>query len=336
MSAVMARESFVGRARRRVGAAVIDGFFNGVSRAGRLHPNARPERHGVEVIRDLVYMDGSKRLEHRLDVYRPRESNGPPPALLYVHGGGFRILSKDTHWMMGLAFARKGYVVFNASYRLAPDHPFPAGLDDVSHAYRWVVDNAREWGADPKRMIVAGESAGANLVTALTLAAAYERPEPYARRVYETGVVPIASLPACGILQVSDVARFARRKSTFPRFIQDRLDEVERAYLGRDCSKHGTALDFADPLCWLERGEKPNRTLPPFFLPVGTKDPLLDDTRRMARALENLGVHADPRYYEGEVHAFHAFIFRENARLCWQHMYEFLDRHAPAVDPAAR
>ena len=45
---------------------------------------------------------------------------------------------------------------------------------------------------------------------------------------------------------------------------------------------------------------------------------------------------ADPRYYEGEVHAFHAFIFRENARLCWQHTYEFLDRHAPAIDSNGR
>jgi acetyl esterase len=328
----MARESLVERARRRVGSAVVDGFFNGVSRMGQLHPRARPERHGVEVIRDVAYVEGSDRLQHRLDVYRPVERNGRPhAALLYVHGGGFRILSKDTHWMMGLAFARKGYVVFNASYRLAPEHPFPAGLDDVSRAYEWVVRHASEWGADPTRLVLAGESAGANLVTALTLASVYERPESFAKRVHDTGVVPIAALPACGILQVSDVARFARRKATFPRFIQDRLDEVERSYLGRDRDRHGTSIDFADPLVWLERGEKPMRPLPPFFLPVGTRDPLLDDTRRMAVALEKLGVHADPRYYEGEVHAFHAFIFRENARLCWQHMYEFLDANAPAL-----
>ena len=52
-------------------------------------------------------------LEHRLDIYRPRESSGPLPIVLYIHGGGFRILSKDTHWVMGLAFARREFLVFN-------------------------------------------------------------------------------------------------------------------------------------------------------------------------------------------------------------------------------
>ena len=51
--------------------------------------------------------------------------------MLYVHGGGFRILSKDTHWIMGLAFARRGFLVFNIGYRLAPKHPFPAAIADA-------------------------------------------------------------------------------------------------------------------------------------------------------------------------------------------------------------
>ncbi|MCC6875397.1 MAG: alpha/beta hydrolase [Sandaracinaceae bacterium] len=313
--------------RRAAGAAVVDGFFRGVSRLGKLHPMARPERHGVEVIRDLAYAEESEHAEHRLDVYRPREIDSPRPVVLYVHGGGFRILSKDTHWVMGLAFARRGYVVFNVSYRLAPEHPFPAGIEDVSLAYRWAVEHAARFGGDPSRLAFAGESAGANLVTALALATVYEREEPFAKRVFDTGVVPHAVLPACGIFQVSDVARFARRKKTFPRFLLDRLEEVEHAYLGRDARKHAAMLDFADPVRWLERGEPPRRALPPFFLPVGTRDPLLDDTRRLATALRKLGATAEDRYYEGEMHAFHAFVMLGSARRCWNDTYDFLDRH---------
>lgn len=251
---------------------------------------------------------------------------GPLPVVLYVHGGGFRILSKDTHWLMGLAFARRGYVVFNVEYRLAPEHRFPAAIEDVCLAFTWMARHAAEWGGDPTRLVLAGESAGANLVTSLALATSYERPEPFARAVWDTGLVPRAVLPACGIFQVSDVARFARRKPGFSRFLADRLEEVERGYLGPEPSAHGPTLDFADPLVWLERAEEAQRPLPPFFLPVGTKDPLLPDTRRLAHALRAHGAIAEDHYYEGELHAFHAFVFLKNARRCWRDTFAFTER----------
>lgn len=307
--------------RRAVGAAVVDGFFRGASRAGSLHPLADPRAHGVERVRDLAYLDGGNP-HHRLDVYRP-PGDGPHPVMLYLHGGGFRILSKDTHWIMALAFARRGWLVFNASYRLAPADPFPSGLEDCAAAYQWALANAERFGGDPSRVVLAGESAGANLATSLAVASCYERPEPYARRVFEAGVVPRAVVASCGMFQVSDTARY-RRAAKLPWWITDRIEEVGEAYLD------GTAadsLDLADPLCVFERGERPARPLPPFFLPVGTADPLLDDTRRMARALGALGATAEARYYPGGIHAFHAFVWRPQARRCWQDTYDFLDRH---------
>jgi acetyl esterase len=316
------------RLRRRAGAAVIDGFFRGVARLGAMHPKARPERHGVVVERDIEYRTGGGS-EHRLDVYRPKHASGPLPIVLYVHGGGFRILSKDTHWVMGLSFARQGYLVFNISYRLAPEHPFPAALDDAGAALAWVKENARRWNGDLDRLVLAGESAGANLVTSLALACSYERDEAFAKRVWDLHLRPKAVVASCGIFQVTDVHRFARRKKSFPRFLLDRLEEVGEAYVGKH-AEVGRSLDLADPVCMLERGERPTRPLPPFFLPVGTKDPLLDDTRRLARALQALGATAEVRFYEGEVHAFHAFVFRPNARACWQHTFAFLSEHCSA------
>jgi acetyl esterase len=326
----------IAEARRQVGALVADGFFNGASRLARLHPHARPERHAVERLLDLPYAPGGRR-EHMLDIYRPahatgarppphRKYAGPPwPILFYVHGGGFRILSKDTHWIMGLSFARRGFLVFNVSYRLAPKHRYPCAIEDVCRAFTWVVDNAHRFGGDPSRIVLAGESAGANLASSLALTLAYERDEPFARAAFGTGVSPSAVVPACGVFQVSDLERLRRRKPAMSRFVADRLAEVESAYLGREpltCS-----LDLADPVCMLERGERPSRALPPFFLPVGTRDPLLPDTRRMAAALRALGAEAEERYYEGELHAFHAFVMRENARRCWRDTFTFLDRH---------
>lgn len=307
---------------------MVDGFFRGASALGKLHPRARPERHGVEVVRDVPYLATGRRA-HLLDVYRPRGEDGPRPAVLYVHGGGFRILSKDTHWVMGLAFARRGYVVFNVSYRLAPRDPFPAALEDVCAAYRWVVEHAERYGADPSRLVLAGESAGANLVTALTVALTYPRPEPWASAAFDLGVLPRAVLPACGLFEVGRPERFRERFPHLSPFIQDRLVEVSRAYLRGAERLPAGAMDLASPLLVLERGERPARPLPPFFLPCGTRDPLIDDTARLAAALEALGVEHDVRYYPGEPHAFHAFVMREAAREQWRHAYEFLERSLP-------
>jgi acetyl esterase len=319
------------RLRQKSGSLLVDGFFRGISRAGLLHPHARPERHDVEVVRDVPYMN-SGRSEHRLDIYRPRRAlNERVPVVLYVHGGGFRILSKDTHWVMGLAFARRGYLVFNIGYRLAPEHPFPAAVADSCAALEWVCENAGNWGGDVERLALAGESAGGNLVTALGLATSYARPEPFARRLFERGVRPRAVLPACAILQVSDCDRFQRRWPKLGTFVRDRLHEVSTSYLlGCDRETPG-ALDLADPLVALERGARPERPLPPFLVTCGTKDPLIDDAQRLAIALGRLGVEHETRYYPGEMHAFQALVWRPNARSFWRHTHAFLERHLAPV-----
>ena len=318
-------ERFRTEVRRRAQLRVSEALFKGAATAARLHPLANPERHNVEIIRDLPYMDGGL-VDHRLDIYRPTDRAGRLPIVFYVHGGGFSLLSKDTHWIMALIYARAGYLVFNISYRLAPRHPYPAAVEDTLAAYAWMVEHAPRHGGDLDRVVVAGESAGANLVSALSIATCYERSEPWARRVFELGVVPRVAVPACGIFQVSDPGRFARRRR-IPRVVQLTIEDIASMYLRGVSREEAGLLDLADPLLVLERGEKPARPLPAFFLPVGTRDPLLDDTRRMRRALDRLGVPVRAVYYPGEIHAFHAMVFRGRARDCWTDIFAFIDQH---------
>jgi acetyl esterase len=124
-------------------------------------------------------------------------------------------------------------------------------------------------------------------------------------------------------MQVSDPGRFRRRKPNIGTMIFDRISEVSSAYLGAHAA--AGACELADPLCIVE-GAAPERALPPFFLPVGTRDPLLDDTRRFGAALERHGVPGEVRYYRGGLHAFHAAVFTDAARQCWQDTFAFLDR----------
>ena len=115
------------RLRAKAHGRAIEAAFRSLSWVGKLHPNADPARHGIEVLRDIPYSD-TGRDHHLLDVYRPVDRKGPLPVVLYVHGGGFCLLSKETHWIMALAFARRGFMVVNVNYRLAPRNKYPAAI----------------------------------------------------------------------------------------------------------------------------------------------------------------------------------------------------------------
>lgn len=305
--------------RKKVGSKAAESMFKGLSSAAVQTPPARRALSSVHIVRDLPYSNSGQR-EHTLDLYIPRDPAPNLPVVFYVHGGGFRILSKDTHWLMGVGFARQGYLTVNINYRLAPTNPFPAAIHDVFEAWAWTLQNIARYGGDPTRIIVAGESAGANLVTSLTLATCHEHVQPHARDVFQIGHTPQALIANCGILQVTDPERFLRRKK-IPRFVYDRVEEVAVDYLGQ-----ATDTQLADPLLTLENLVSVDRPLPPVFASGGTRDPLLDDTRRLQAALERLNTPHDVRIYPGEVHAFHAFLWRPKAIQCWRDQFAFLKR----------
>ena len=306
---------------------LLDAAFRGVTALGRRVPQLRPDRHHVKVLRDVNYGEDSDPA-HRLDIYRPEGLAGPLPVVIYIHGGGFRILSKESHWIFALWFARRGYLVFNINYRLAPKDAFPAALEDVSRAYRWVARHGDRFGGDLSRLVLAGESSGANLATGLSVSACYRRPEPWARMVWETERVPKATIPACGLLQVSDPERFERargRRQRVPSWVTSRVAVATRDYLRTIQQSPMAWRGLADPLVVLEQRQPPDRPLPAFFAPCGRRDILAHDTLRLGRALRRLGVPARTRLYPGEPHAFHGLVWRPQAQACWDDTFAFLD-----------
>ncbi|MEM7677042.1 MAG: alpha/beta hydrolase [Myxococcota bacterium] len=301
--------------------------LNGISRLGTLHPMARKWRENVEVVRDVPYLPGGSK-HHTLDIYRPAQHRGPMPVMVYIHGGGFRILSKDTHWMFGYGFAQRGWLVFNINYRLAPEHRFPTAVEDTAAALQWIAAKISAYGGDADRLALAGESAGANLALSLAICGCWPRTESFARQVFDLDVRPYAVVAACGLLQVSHPERYLQR-TDIPSWVRARVQAVCRGYLPDDTGDPAR-FELADPLRVLESDQPPQRPLPAIFAPCGRSDPIADDSRRLAAALSQRGASFEAPWYDGH-HAFHAFIWTEQARRCWADQDVFLRRYMPGT-----
>lgn len=105
-------------------------------------------------------------------IYTPDGARGPLPVVVYYHGGGWVLANSQVYDSSTRALAREGQaVVVSVDYRLAPEARFPAQHDDALAAYRWVIGNAGSIGGDPRRLVLAGESAGGNLAVATAIAA---------------------------------------------------------------------------------------------------------------------------------------------------------------------
>lgn len=210
---------------------------------------------------------------------------GDGPVVAYVHGGGYCIGSLDSHRSMltHLASAIDGRVL-GIDYRLAPEHPFPAALDDACAAYRWIVAG----GTDPSRVVVAGDSAGGGLILATLVAL---RDEGDALPAAGVCLSPWADLTQSG-------ATISAKDDVDPMVRAEDLDRWAAAYAG---SEHDPGSPGLSPLFAELSG------LPPLLVEVGTAEVLLDDARRLAERARAAGV--DVTLFEGEelIHVWHFF-----------------------------
>lgn len=320
------------RGSHRATSAVLQGLSRVVYRL----PFVRAEGRGVTVVRDIPYRSTGD-AAHLLDVYRP---SGPTPregfpVVFYVHGGGFAMLSKDTHEVMAMAFAEQGYVVVNVNYRLGYQNPFPLPLEDVSEALAFAARTVHVHGGDAGRMVLAGESAGGNLVTALAIGLATRRAEAATRplrTLRQEGFRPRAIVPVYGLLDLTDLPRLRRGRRMRPH-VWAQINHAAESYLGGDWSPaRALAAPLASPLRVLEdAAARADRIeLPPFFVPCGTRDPLLSDSKRLTRALSTLAVPVTEVIHDGEIHGYNALVWRPAARDMWQKTHAFL---RPLVAP---
>jgi acetyl esterase len=226
-------------------------------------------------------------------LYVPKGAGASSAGLLYLHGGGFVIGSPDTHDRLTRELAEGiGARVLSVHYGLAPEHPYPAGLDDCVAAARWLAAHGRELGVDPGRLLIGGDSAGANLAAAAILRLRDEKaPVTFKGAILIYGRFTHEETPSIQAWGARDLVLSKRV-----------IEWFKEHYVGQRGDEHDPYLN---PLAGDLRG------FPPSVLVVGTMDPLLDDSRLFAAALERAGVPAELHIYPDGLHAFLQFTMLE-------------------------
>ncbi|MGI9326151.1 MAG: alpha/beta hydrolase fold domain-containing protein, partial [Pseudomonadales bacterium] len=141
-------------------------------RAARAKEIVLGDTERAQVSREEVFVPNESGPDVRCLLYVPREQSSHRPAYLHIHGGGYVMGSPEGSDSMNLIIASKlGAVILSVGYRLAPEHPIPAPLDDCYAALAWLHENASTWQVDRQRIAVGGESAGGGLAAALAIQA---------------------------------------------------------------------------------------------------------------------------------------------------------------------
>lgn len=155
----------------------------------------------VREVRDLAYLDGPEAdPKQRLDLYLPKDATNAP-VLMWIHGGGWKTGDRSWYRELGLRFAESGIAFAAISYRLSPKVKHPAHVEDCARAFAWLRAHAAEYGGDPDKLFVSGQSAGGHLSALLALDPAYLRaqgvPDGAIKGVIPmSGVYTIPALPA--------------------------------------------------------------------------------------------------------------------------------------------
>jgi acetyl esterase len=216
----------------------------------------------------------------------PATSKDPPPLLVYFHGGGWVIGDLDTHDdPCRFLAAHSGAALLAVDYRLAPEHPFPAAVEDAEAAYVWAVANAARLRVAQSRIAVGGDSAGANLAAAVCLRA-------------RDGGGPSPAMQLL-IYPVTDAVAKAPSRHTFgDGFLLTRndMDWFEDHYLPSDS-------DRSDPRVSVLRAPDLSG-LPPAYVATAGFDPLRDEGEAFAARLREAGVPVALRRHPGLVHTF--------------------------------
>ena len=283
-------------------------------------PSSRRRLAKIRRILDVSY---GPEQDHKIDLYLPSTLDKLHPCIFYIHGGGFRVLSKNTHWTVGLIGAENNFIVANVEYRKSPTYPCPIGLEDCAEALMWVIEHAHIYQIDPNQIFLAGESAGGSIIISLTIALSQSVCDSGPlHRLSTLNWCPKGVLPACAFV---DFESLKANKVNLNSFIYQRLefliDEYQSAAMNRKLS---------DPMHLIKEFNAP-WDAPPFLITVSVDDPIYPASKSLAELLIHRKIQTKLLTYSKGVHGFHIFIWSTLAQKCWQDQFSFMNKQLNVV-----
>lgn len=221
-------------------------------------------------------------------VYTPEgpAPQGGFPVIVYYHGGGWVIADLDNYEASAMALAKKANAILvSVEYRHAPENKFPAAHEDAFNAYKWAVQNAAQWGGDPNRVAVAGESAGGNLAANVAIMA---RDQNAQRPIHMLLVYPVAGVDMTTPSYQKNAQAMPLSKAAMEWFVKNTVKSEQ---------------DLQSPMLDLV-GKANLKDLPPATVITAEIDPLMSEGKTLADKLKAAGSAVKYQNYEGATHEF--------------------------------
>lgn len=239
-----------------------------------------------------------------LDVYHKKDVVSPQKTIIDIHGGGWTYGDKDVYQYYCMAMAQRGFTVVNFSYRLSPENPFPAALEDINTVFTWVAENAGTYNIDLDKICVTGDSAGAQLASQyLTLLSSSAYRKLFSMQIPYDKIKVKAVALNCGCYDMK-------------KCIENGRDEPFLAYIDKALSEErDMTLERMDVIKYIDAD------FPAAYIMTAEYDFLKEHARPMYELLKGKGIVCDYRLYGSKRdkhmgHVFHLNQHLKEAQIC--------------------
>lgn len=229
------------------------------------------EPENLVKIKNLSY--GTQGIENQFDIYYPKGTTAPLPTIISIHGGGFFYGSKEIYRFYTMFLATQGFTVINCNYRLAPENPYPAPLEDINSLMQWLLQYGENYFVDMDQLFLVGDSAGAQLTEQYATMVS----NPAYAKQFDFAVAPVqlrAIALNCGVYFIGKQAAV---NQDFPHYFGEKVSEA-------------TTAQFPVERFMTDK-------FPPAFIMTATHDFLKDMAKPLANILQTKNIPTDYHLY---------------------------------------
>lgn len=268
------------------------------------------EPQNIEIAKNISYKVCNDGAILKLDVYHPKKVKGLLPVIFSIHGGGYFYGDKELYRFYTMSLAERGFTVVNIDYRLSPEYRFPCAIEDIFDALCWVGENIKDFCGDPMKIMLVGDSAGAQLASQFGALFSNQYYANLYGFVFPNTFNIIALSLACGFYDLENRALIEADKT----LMED--------YLGPDFTGEDERLKVYDYI---------NGNYPPSYVFSSDEDFLRESCEPFSKLLTDHGVYSEWKIYRPDssdhlYHVFHCDLKLPEATLANDEQVDFFRR----------